>query len=107
MMGTPIYMAPEQMIASSDVDPRTDVWSMGALLYELVSGELPFRGETELQIFANVMTKPPVPFRAHSASTPPEVEALVLKCLRKNREDRFPSMPALASALRAAIASPG
>jgi serine/threonine-protein kinase len=103
IMGTPAYMSPEQMMSSSDVDPRSDVWSMGAMLYELVTGELPFRGETDFQIFANVMTKPPLPVRAHSkTAAPPVAEALLLRCLRRQREDRFASMTELASALRAA-----
>lgn len=102
VMGSPYYMAPEQMMSSSDVDPRSDVWSMGATLYELVTGDVPFRGESELEIFANVMTKPPQPMRAGlDEHAPPEVEAVVLKCLRRERGDRFESMRDLATALRA------
>ena len=105
VVGTPVYMAPEQMMSSSDVDPRSDVWSMGTLLYELMTGELPYRGDSELQLFANVLTKPPRPIRAHlKADAPPEVEALVMKCLNRQRDERFPSMTALAAALRSAIA---
>jgi serine/threonine-protein kinase len=100
-------MAPEQMMSPSDVDPRTDIWSMGALLYELVTGNLPFRGGSYLEVFANVMTKPPIPVRAHAGVTPPPaVEEVLFRCLRRQREDRYPSMPALAAALRAALASP-
>jgi len=104
-VGTPAYMPPEQMMSASDVDPRSDIWSMGALLYELITGELPFVGASELQFFANVMTKPPLPFRAHvKDQAPPEVQAVLLKCLRRRREDRYPSMLELAGALRSAIA---
>ncbi len=103
LLGSPAYMSPEQMVVSSDVDPRSDVWSMGALLYELLTGQLPFVGETHLQMFAAAMTKPPLPFRAHLGDAVPKgVEAVVLKCLRKKREDRFPSMNALGEALRVA-----
>ncbi|HEY2408331.1 MAG TPA: protein kinase, partial [Polyangiaceae bacterium] len=102
-VGTPAYMAPEQMMSASDVDPRSDVWSMGASLYELVTGELPFFGASELQFFANVMTKPPLPIRAHlKQALPPEVEAVLFKCLRRRREDRYQSMTELADTLRSA-----
>jgi serine/threonine-protein kinase len=103
LLGSPAYMSPEQMVASHDVDARSDVWSMGALLYELVTGQQPFRGETELQVFAAAMTRPPLPLRAHLAEdVPAGVEAILLRCLRKKRDDRYPSMSALATALRAA-----
>jgi tRNA A-37 threonylcarbamoyl transferase component Bud32 len=99
-VGSPPYMSPEQMLGG-EIDARTDVWSMGALLYETVTGHLPFPGDTELQTFAAVMTRPPLPVRAHlKDSLPPEVESILLKCLRKDRGDRYGSMDALASALR-------
>jgi serine/threonine-protein kinase len=104
VVGTPAYMSPEQMMASSDVDARSDVWSMGAVLYELVTGQHPFRGERDdLQLFANVMTKPPIPIRAHLRDEVPEAaEAILLKCLRRSRDQRWESMAALARALRSA-----
>ena len=106
VMGSPAYMSPEQMLSSSDVDARSDVWSMGTVLYELVTGAHPFRGHSELHLFANVMTKPPLPVRAHvqGDEVPPAAEAILLKCLRRPREDRFESMKALAEALRTASA---
>jgi serine/threonine-protein kinase len=101
-IGSPPYMSPEQTLGE-DVDARTDVWSMGALLYETITGSVPFPGETELQTFAAVMTRPPLPLRAHvKEPLSPAVEPVLLKCLRKNRGDRFASMEALASALRGA-----
>ncbi|HEY2516830.1 MAG TPA: protein kinase [Polyangiaceae bacterium] len=102
LMGSPAYMSPEQMLEASDVDPRSDIWSMGALLYQVLTGALPFQGENYLQIFANVMTKPPLPLRSH-VEAPPAVEAVILKCLRRDRTQRFQSMGALATALRGAV----
>jgi hypothetical protein len=105
VVGSPAYMAPEQMMAASDVDPRTDVWSMGVVLYELMSGAHPFRGKDHLSCFANAMTRPPLPLRAHvREGLSAEVEGVVLRCLRRPREERFQSMDALATALRALVA---
>lgn len=104
-VGSPAYMSPEQMMSPRDVDARSDVWSMGAMLYELVSGNHPFRGGSELELFANVMTKPPLPLRAHTrGEVPPEAEAVLMKCLRRSRDERYATMGALADALRAAAA---
>jgi hypothetical protein len=102
LLGSPAYMAPEQMMSSGDVDARSDIWSMGALLYHAVTGQLPFPGEGYLEIFAKAMTRPPVPMCDHVKRTPPEVEAVILKCLGKERSDRYDSMRELATALRSA-----
>jgi Protein kinase domain/GAF domain len=106
VIGSPAYMAPEQMIASSSVDARSDIWSMGAVLYELLSGRLPFTGGTPLEMFAAVMTRPPIPLRAHfEEPLPAHVEAIVDRCLQKDRAARYASMPELARDLRAAVAA--
>jgi serine/threonine-protein kinase len=105
LLGSPAYMAPEQMMSSADVDARSDIWSMGALLYHAVSGQLPFPGEGHLEIFSKAMTRPPTPLRAHVKDAPEEAEAVLLKCLRKQRGDRYASMLELASALRAVAAA--
>jgi hypothetical protein len=106
IVGSPAYMSPEQMMAASDVDLRADVWSMGVLLYEILAGDTPFRGKDHLSLFANVMTKPPLPLRAHMKDgVPPGVEAVILKCLRRPREERYQSMQALAGELRSVAAA--
>jgi Protein kinase domain/GAF domain len=105
VVGSPAYMSPEQMMAAGDVDPRADIWSMGVLLYELVAGDTPFRGRDHLSLFANIMTKPPLPLRAQvKDGVPPSVEEVVLKCLRRPREERYQSMTDLAIDLRSVSA---
>ena len=97
-------MSPEQMLAAADVDPRSDVWSMGVLLYQLIAGGLPFAGKDDLQQFSATLTRPPLPIRAHTKDPlPSSVEQIVLTCLRKERADRYPSMRALSQALRAVV----
>jgi len=106
VLGSPAYMSPEQMVASSDVDPRSDVWSMGATLYELVTGRIPFPGATHLEMFAAVMTRPPEPLRAYmQEELSASAEAIIMRCLQKDRADRYPSMNALAAELRADVTS--
>jgi serine/threonine-protein kinase len=100
LLGSPAYMAPEQMMSSADVDARSDIWSMGALLYHSLTGHLPFPGDGHLEIFSKAMTRPPVPLRVHVKEALPEVEAVILKCLRKQRSDRYASMRELAGVLR-------
>ncbi len=100
-LGTPAYMSPEQMLASNEVDARSDIWSMGVLLYQLITGRLPFPGSNDLELFSAAMTRPPVPLRSQlKEPVPPEVEQILLRCLSKDRNERFPSMHALGRALR-------
>jgi serine/threonine-protein kinase len=99
ILGSPLYCSPEQIRASGDVDARTDLWSLGAILYELVSGTPPFSGATLLEIFSSVMQRAPDPLAARGAEVPPELEVVVARCLAKDRNQRFADIAELARAL--------
>jgi serine/threonine-protein kinase len=100
VVGTPRYMAPEQMRSARLADARGDVWSLGVVLYELVTGESPFRGDTVTALCFDVMERTPQPASHCNAELPPTFDALVARCLAKDPDDRFPTMEALAAALR-------
>jgi serine/threonine-protein kinase len=100
VLGTPYYMSPEQMTRSKEVDPRSDIWSLGCVLYELLTGRLPFRAEALTELVGKVLQEEPAPPSAHRSDIPPAVEAVVMRCLAKRREHRFQSVEELAEALR-------
>jgi serine/threonine protein kinase len=106
LIGSPIYMAPEQMRSSKHVDVRADVWSLGLILYEMLTGQAPFERRTIPEVCFAVKTVDPLPVRALRPEVPPELDAIVLQCLRKDREERYGSMGALACALAPYAAAP-
>jgi serine/threonine-protein kinase len=97
-IGTPLYMSPEQVRSSRDVDSRTDIWALGVILYELVAGAPPFRGTTTAAIAAIVADATPSLVCARQ-ETPPGLERVVATALAKSPEDRFPDVQAFAAAL--------
>ena len=98
-MGTPGYMSPEQIRACGTVDARTDIWALGCVLFELVTGLSAFTGPTLLQLGAAILERDPVPLRQVVADAPPELEALIAKCLEKDPARRFQDVAELAAVL--------
>jgi eukaryotic-like serine/threonine-protein kinase len=96
VMGTPLYMSPEQLRSLPDLDCRTDIWSMGAVMYELLSGQPPFHATSVPEICAAILDFQPAPL---PPSCPPALAAVVLRCLEKDRERRFQTVAELANAL--------
>ena len=97
-VGTPLYMSPEQVRSSTDVDPRTDIWSLGVILYELIAGAPPFMGTTTAAIAAIVADATPS-LREVRADVPEELERALMTALAKAPADRFPSAEAFGAAL--------
>lgn len=103
--GSPDYMAPEQMSAPDRVDARADLWSIGIVLFELLTNRVPFHGNTVHATCATVMCDEPVPLRSLRPDVPVSIEQIVLRCLKKDAEHRYPSVRELAQEL-APFASP-
>jgi len=99
MMGSPLYMSPEQMKSARDVDSRTDVWSLGVIMYELVTGRVPFEAETLGALFAAVMTEPHPPVQSFRPDVPPPLAILINQCLAKKVEERCANVAEIAIAL--------
>jgi serine/threonine-protein kinase len=99
LMGSPFYMSPEQMRSTRSVDARADIWALGVILYELVSGRLPFDADTMPELCAKVLQESPAALGNLAQSNYPTFEAVVLRCLEKDRGQRFQSIADLANAL--------
>jgi serine/threonine-protein kinase len=99
VMGTPLYMSPEQLRDSRAVDARSDIWSIGVVLYELVTGAPPFSGASLADIVIKIATEPPPPLGLVDPSLASGFEAVLSRCLRKERDQRFANVAELARAL--------
>jgi serine/threonine protein kinase len=99
IMGSPHYMSPEQMRSSKEVDARADIWALGVILFELLAGNTPFSGETFGDILINLATRPPPALRGIRPDFPDGLESVILKCLEKDRANRYGNVAELSVAL--------
>jgi serine/threonine protein kinase len=101
LLGTPAYMAPEQAEGRvKDIGPATDVWALGVILYELLTGRRPFKGETSMVTLQKVCTEQPASVRELRPDLPPGLAGIVERCLQKTASDRYPTAAALAEDLK-------
>jgi serine/threonine-protein kinase len=88
VLGTPAYMSPEQA-RGQDLDARTDIWSLGVVLYEMVAGRAPFRGETKSHTVVSILETEPAPLATLAPDAPAELQRIVRKALTKDRDSRY------------------
>jgi eukaryotic-like serine/threonine-protein kinase len=106
IVGTPAYMAPEQVEGSSDLDARADLYALGTMLFELLTGQMAWQGDSIVTVAAGRLLRPPPDARSIIPSIPAPVAELVLKLMARRREDRYASAHDTASALEALVIAP-
>ena len=99
VMGTSRYMSPEQARGLA-VDARTDIWSLGVVIYEMVTGEAPFKGETTSDVIVSILDREPQLLEHYRPAVPPELQKIVSKALSKSREERYQTIEQLAGKLK-------
>ena len=96
LMGSPLYMSPEQMMSAKDADARADIWALGVILHELITGIPPFIGGTLPEICSKILTAPPTPLAQALPGAPPNLAAVLTRALAKKPDDRHPTLAELA-----------
>jgi eukaryotic-like serine/threonine-protein kinase len=104
-LGTPTYMAPEQVAADPRIDHRADIYALGALAYELVAGRPPFQSDEPQLVLAAHLTEKPAPVSAYRPDVPPDLANLVMKCLEKRPVDRWQSADELVTRLERVLSA--
>ncbi|CAN5341147.1 hypothetical protein BH11MYX1_BH11MYX1_37160 [soil metagenome] len=99
LLGTPQYMSPEACESRVAIDHRTDIYALGILLFQMMTGVLPFDGESMGEVLVKQVTQLPPPPRGYNPNIPPSVEQILLRCLMKQPDARFPTMNSLREAL--------
>ena len=99
ILGTVRYMSPEQA-CGGQVDKRTDIWSLGVVLYEMLTGHAPFTGDTPKEVMSSILEKEPPPLTHYIAHAPAELQQIISKTLRKDRKERYHSAHELLQALK-------
>ena len=92
-------MAPEQMLDAKRVDARADLWSVGIMLYELLAKQTPFGPQNSPNLVTSMLTKPPTPLLSVRPDVPPKLDAILMRCLEKVAEKRYPTAGAVATSL--------
>jgi serine/threonine protein kinase len=105
VIGTVAYMAPEQMLDAKRVDGRADLWSVGQILYEALTKQLPFGPQAAPTLVNSILTKPPIPITSLRPDLPPQLDAVLMRCFEKEAERRYQTAAELGLAL-GELASP-
>ncbi len=99
VFGSPLYMSPEQMQSATAADERSDIWSLGVVLFELLTRRMPFEAESMAGLAVKIATEPPIRLLSVLPNAPPELEGVIFKCLAKNPQERYPNVAELAADL--------